>query len=172
MDDRVYNLLLIEDNPGDAKLIQHFLHEAAHNTRFAVKTVDRLAAGLDIIADQPVDVVLLDLHLPDSMGIETAERLLQAVPELPVVVLTSVDDDNLGMLMDIDMRVTVELGRTRMRIRDIMELSPGSIVELGKPPSEPVDIMVNGVLAARGGRVSNCRLGARAALAAEALQWF
>jgi signal transduction histidine kinase len=62
-----------------------------------VETVDRLADGLAFIAKQPVHVVLLDLHLPDSMGITTAERLIQAAPTLPVVVLTSIDDDELGM---------------------------------------------------------------------------
>jgi signal transduction histidine kinase len=97
MVDTVYHLLLIEDNPGDARLIEHFLSEATHNTRFELTTVDRLADGLGIIADQPVDVVLLDLYLPDSMGIETAEQLLGVAPELPVVVLTSIDDDELGM---------------------------------------------------------------------------
>jgi two-component system sensor histidine kinase/response regulator len=93
----IYNLLMIEDNPGDAKLIRHFLGEPAHNTRFVLHTANRLAAGLDFIANHPVDVVLLDLHLPDSMGIETVERLLRAAPKLPVVVLTSIDDDDLGM---------------------------------------------------------------------------
>jgi len=57
---------------------------------------------------------------------------------------------NIGVLLDIDMKVTVELGRTHMQIRDIMNLSPGSVVELGRAPSEPVDILVNGVLMARG----------------------
>ena len=57
---------------------------------------------------------------------------------------------NIGVLLDIDMRVTVELGRTQMKIRDIMNLSAGSVVELGRSPAEPVDILVNGVLLARG----------------------
>ncbi len=57
---------------------------------------------------------------------------------------------NIGVLLDIDMKVTVELGRTQMKIRDIMNLSPGSVVELGRSPAEPVDILVNGVLLARG----------------------
>ncbi len=57
---------------------------------------------------------------------------------------------NIGVLLDIDMKVTVELGRTHMQIRDIMNLSPGSVVELGRAPSEPVDILVNGVLMAKG----------------------
>jgi flagellar motor switch protein FliN len=57
---------------------------------------------------------------------------------------------NIGVLLDIDMKVTVELGRAQMKIRDIMNLSPGSVVELGRSPAEPVDILVNGVLLARG----------------------
>ena len=97
MDDRVYNLLMIEDNPGDARLIEHFLSTGSGSARFALTTVTRLSDGLDCIAHQPIDVVLLDLQLPDSMGIESAERLLQAAPTLPVVVMTSVDDDDLGM---------------------------------------------------------------------------
>jgi len=60
------------------------------------------------------------------------------------------DAANLGVLLDIDMKVTVELGRTRMAVRDILDLAPGSVVELAKPPSEPVDLLVNGVLTARG----------------------
>ncbi len=60
------------------------------------------------------------------------------------------DVQNIGVLLDIDMRVTVELGRANMKIREIMNLSPGAVVELGKSPAEPVDILVNGVLLARG----------------------
>ncbi len=58
--------------------------------------------------------------------------------------------ENLGVLLDIDMKVNVELGRTRMKVREILDLAPGTVVELGKSPSEPVDLMVNGVLTARG----------------------
>ncbi len=60
------------------------------------------------------------------------------------------DTRNLGMLLDVNLRVTVELGRTRLKIRDILNLSNGSVVELGKPASEPVDILVNGALLASG----------------------
>jgi flagellar motor switch protein FliN len=60
------------------------------------------------------------------------------------------DTANLGVLLDIEMKLTVELGRTSMKVREVMNLSPGSVVELGKPPSDPVDVMVNGVLLARG----------------------
>ena len=73
-----------------------------------------------------------------------------SVPEPAAPAGGFADEQQLGMLMDIDMKLTVELGRTNMRIREIMELSPGSIVELGKSPAEPVDILVNGVVTARG----------------------
>lgn len=78
---------------------------------------------------------------PDQMRpAEPEEDLAAIAPEIR----------NIGVLLDIDMKLTVELGRARMKIRDIMNLSPGAVVELGKAPNEPVDIMVNGVLLARG----------------------
>jgi flagellar motor switch protein FliN/FliY len=78
---------------------------------------------------------------PDQMRpAEPEEDLAAIAPEVR----------NIGVLLDIDMKLTVELGRARMKIRDIMNLSPGAVVELGKAPNEPVDIMVNGVLLARG----------------------
>lgn len=57
---------------------------------------------------------------------------------------------NLQLLMDVQLQVTVELGRTKMLIRDILELAKGSLVELEKFAGEPVDILVNGKLVAKG----------------------
>ncbi|NMM51235.1 flagellar motor switch phosphatase FliY [Paenibacillus aquistagni] len=59
-------------------------------------------------------------------------------------------DSNLNLLMDIPLRVTVELGRTHKQIKDILELSQGSIIELDKLAGEPVDILVNNKLIAKG----------------------
>ncbi|MBP2642430.1 MAG: fliN: flagellar motor switch protein FliN [Firmicutes bacterium] len=59
-------------------------------------------------------------------------------------------DPNISLLMDVPLQVTVELGRTRKLIRDILELSPGSVVELDKLAGEPVDILANGKLIAKG----------------------
>ncbi len=56
----------------------------------------------------------------------------------------------LGRVRDIPLEVTVELGRTRLLIRDIMDLAPGSIIELDKIAGEPVDLFANGMLVARG----------------------
>lgn len=60
------------------------------------------------------------------------------------------DDNNLNLLMDIPLKVTVELGRTQKQIKDILELSQGSIIELDKLAGEPVDILVNNKLIAKG----------------------
>jgi len=61
-----------------------------------------------------------------------------------------VGDSNINLIMDVPLQVTVELGRTRKLIRDILELTPGSIIELDKLAGEPVDILVNGKLIAKG----------------------
>jgi len=57
---------------------------------------------------------------------------------------------NLDLLLDVNLKVAVELGRARLKFRDVLNLSAGSIVELAKLTSEPVDIMVNGALLATG----------------------
>ncbi len=59
-------------------------------------------------------------------------------------------ESGLGRVRDIPLEVTVELGRTRLLIRDIMDLSAGSIIELDKIAGEPVDLFANGMLVARG----------------------
>ena len=60
------------------------------------------------------------------------------------------NDANIGLILDVPLQVTVELGRTKKTIKDILELSNGSIVELDKLAGEPVDIHVNGKLLAKG----------------------
>lgn len=57
---------------------------------------------------------------------------------------------NIDLLMDVTLPLAVELGRTTMRIKDIVELGPGSIIELDRAAGEPVDLVVNGKLIARG----------------------
>jgi flagellar motor switch protein FliN/FliY len=57
---------------------------------------------------------------------------------------------NLDLLLDVTLRVTVELGRTEMSIREVLALGPGSVVELSKVAGEVVDILVNGKLIAHG----------------------
>lgn len=58
--------------------------------------------------------------------------------------------DGLGLIHDIDVRLTVELGRAQMRLRDVLALGEGSVVTLDRLVDEPLDILVNGKLIARG----------------------
>ena len=62
----------------------------------------------------------------------------------------AVNDANIGLILDVPLQITVELGRTKKSIKDILELSNGSIVELDKLAGEPVDIQVNGKFLAKG----------------------
>lgn len=90
-------VLLIEDNPTDALLLKEQF-AAWRDAEFVVDHVDRLADGLNRLAANPeaFDVLLLDLALPDSQGIQTFIRLRQQAPGLPVVVLTALEDEEAG----------------------------------------------------------------------------
>ncbi|WP_126443920.1 putative bifunctional diguanylate cyclase/phosphodiesterase [Sulfuricystis multivorans] len=92
------DIFLIEDNPGDARLIGLFVDEARANRRLPPQTrliqADTLTEGLLRVAE--ADVILLDLSLPDSFGRATFERLRHAAPQIPVVVLTGLDDEALA----------------------------------------------------------------------------
>ena len=92
----VLRILLIEDNPGDARLIKEMLSEVK-STTFHLECVDRLSSGLELLSKEKIDVVLLDLSLPDSHGLETFEKVYTQVPEVPIVVLTGMNDEILGM---------------------------------------------------------------------------
>ncbi len=87
---------MIEDDPGDSRLVTEML-SVAGGASFAVDTMHRLAAGLERLAYGGVDVVLLDLGLPDSDGLETFDRVHQEAPMVPIVVLGEVDDEAAAM---------------------------------------------------------------------------
>jgi len=89
-------VLLIEDNPGDARLIKEMLRER-ESPRFDLEWVDRLSKGIDYLGKKFVDVVLLDLSLPDSRGTETFNKLAKYMPRVPVVILTGIDDEQLAV---------------------------------------------------------------------------
>jgi diguanylate cyclase (GGDEF)-like protein len=87
-------LLLVEDEPAQAQLVQDILVEKS-NVDFKLSTVDTLKlaiAALEKKEKKPFDLVLLDLNLPDSKGNETLKALRDIFPDVPIVVLTGVDD--------------------------------------------------------------------------------
>ncbi|WP_117595548.1 bacterio-opsin activator domain-containing protein [Haloprofundus halophilus] len=106
-DEDTLEVLLVEDNPGDVRLIEELLDEA---TRRAATLSDsdsvgtprlrrtaRLADGLQQLEASRVDVLLLDLGLPDSSGIDTLETVRDRTNEVPVVVLTGLHDESVGV---------------------------------------------------------------------------
>ncbi len=96
MEEKAVKVLLIEDNPGDALLVQELLADV-RGTRFLIEHVDRLQSGLDRLDGEDMDVVLLDLSLPDSFGLDTFLRMRSASPQTPVVLLTELDDETLAL---------------------------------------------------------------------------
>ena len=89
-------ILLIEDNPDDAKLIQAEL-TLARSYSFECQWVDGLGQGIDLLSQSEIDVVLLDLFLPDSNGVESFNRLHGAAPTVPVILLTGLNDESLAL---------------------------------------------------------------------------
>jgi PAS domain S-box-containing protein len=96
MSDTPINLLLIEDNAGDARLIREMLSEV-ERPLFVVECVERLSAGLDRLAAGAIDVLLVDLSLPDSQGFETFVKLHSQDLRVPILVLTGLDDQTLAL---------------------------------------------------------------------------
>ncbi|MGE5526408.1 MAG: putative bifunctional diguanylate cyclase/phosphodiesterase [Rhodospirillaceae bacterium] len=91
----VQTILLIEDNPGDARLIREMLAEG--EPAFRLEAVDRLARGLEFLKTGAASLVLLDLSLPDSFGIDTFMRVYEHAPKVPIIVLTGNDDRTVAL---------------------------------------------------------------------------
>ncbi|HPD15525.1 MAG TPA: PAS domain S-box protein [Planctomycetota bacterium] len=148
-------VLLVEDNPGDARIVQHML-EAAERTVFIPHSVPTLAAAQEHLKRDGADVVLLDLELPDSAGLSTFSALQRAAPGTPVVVLTGLDDADAGLtavrrgahdylvkgqvgadVLERSLRYAVARGRadealraTAERLQALIHASPAAIVAL------------------------------------------
>jgi len=95
MKDQSTHVLLIEDNPGDADLVRLRLVEG--KSAVDVSCVNRLSDGLDSLKQSLPSVILLDLNLPDSQGAETFRQVLKSAPNVPVVILSGQDDEELAI---------------------------------------------------------------------------
>jgi PAS domain S-box-containing protein len=134
-------ILLVEDNPGDIRLLQEYLlKDCSTAGGFQIVHADRLEKGLKHVAEGGFDAVLLDLSLPDSHGTDTVVRMHAAAKGIPIVVLTSIEDEALGMqliqagaqdylvkgqvtghLLLRSLRYAVERNRTEAALRDSEE---------------------------------------------------
>lgn len=93
---RTFKVLLIEDSLTDAILIERVFNGMAQ-TKFDLKRVSLLKEGLDYIAQDEFDIVLLDLSLPDSWGLESLQKIQNLTKEIPIIVLTGTDSDRLAI---------------------------------------------------------------------------
>ncbi len=91
-------LLLIEDNPGDARLVREHLADASGSQNFHLTHASTLREAVGFASsDEEPDIVLLDLSLPDSFGLDTLARWQAAAPAVAVIVLTGSDDEALAV---------------------------------------------------------------------------
>ena len=125
-------VLLVEDNPGDARLLREALPG-----EFRITHVERMEDAIGALASGETDVVLLDLSLPDSHGLETCRRIRVAAPDVPVLVLTGTNDADAAvqavregaqdwLLKGVDaevvvrsIRYAVERNRLMVRLREL-----------------------------------------------------
>jgi DNA-binding response OmpR family regulator len=90
-------VLLAEDNLPDARLLRETLIDAVGAGNFEMVHVESLAAAIACLQDAAFDLVLLDLSLPDECGLATVERVRAAAPDVPIVILTGLDDDTTAL---------------------------------------------------------------------------
>jgi signal transduction histidine kinase len=89
-------ILLVEDNPGDARLLRETLRDA-ESLRFDLVHAARMSEALERLGGETPDVVLLDLSLPDAHGLETVATMLDAAPAVPIIVLTGLTDETVAV---------------------------------------------------------------------------
>ncbi|MBI5748600.1 MAG: response regulator [Nitrospinae bacterium] len=92
----IIKVLLVEDNPGDVRLIQEMLKEGDY-FRFKLTCVERLDEAMKQLDEGVFDVILLDLGLPDSQKLDTLRNVNRKVPDMPIVVITGIADEMLGI---------------------------------------------------------------------------
>ncbi|MFI5349772.1 MAG: ATP-binding protein [Elusimicrobiota bacterium] len=97
MDQRI-SILLIEDDPDFALLMNIYVNDACgERVKYVLESAESLHEGLDLLAREEFDIVLLDLMLPDSQGLDTLTELRRQAPGVPVVVLTNLDPEALDL---------------------------------------------------------------------------
>jgi len=91
---RESRILLVEDNAGDARLVQEMLDDSGA-MRYRIERSSSLEAACEHLREHSPDIVLLDLGLPDSCGLQTVAKIQAAAPDVPILVLSGVEDEDL-----------------------------------------------------------------------------
>jgi signal transduction histidine kinase/CheY-like chemotaxis protein len=95
LEESTLTILLVEDNPGDVVIIRELL--ISSGIYFDLKHVSTLKETLALSTEQKFDIILLDLGLPDSIGVETLKKILVFTTRTPVVVMTGFDDEDTAL---------------------------------------------------------------------------
>ncbi|MEW6602097.1 MAG: response regulator, partial [Nitrospirota bacterium] len=93
---KTIDILLVEDNPGDVRLFRETLAETGAS-QYRLTSVSNLAAALKRLDEERYDIIVLDLTLPDSRGIGTLKSVRMHSPRVPVILLTTVDDEAIAL---------------------------------------------------------------------------
>jgi serine phosphatase RsbU (regulator of sigma subunit) len=96
MSKKTTRILLVEDNPGDARLIKEMLAEG-DEARHEVEWAERLEAAIERLGAEAFDLVLLDLSLPDSRGIDTYSRIGRHAKSTPIIMMTGLSDESVAL---------------------------------------------------------------------------
>lgn len=91
---RNIKVLMIDDNPGDTQMIWELI-SSYKEIRFVLETMDQLSDGVALLKEKYYDVILLDLLLPDSQGLETFYSVHAVAPDVPIVILSGLQDEEL-----------------------------------------------------------------------------
>ena len=97
MDPELIKILLVEDNPDSIELMQEELLEGNGIKKFKLEFAERLSAALERLNEGGIDVILLDITLPDSQGIDTFIKVQAHVPDIPVILLSNLDDESFAV---------------------------------------------------------------------------
>jgi len=95
--DKSVNVLIVDDDELDRRLVKLVLARAANLIRFNVESAQTITEALEKLVKDNFNIILLDLNLPDSRGTETVQKIFNAAPDVPIVVLTGLDDENAGL---------------------------------------------------------------------------
>lgn len=92
----IVKVLLVDNNPGEASMVREMLAEV-NGDAFSLECAEQLSTGLARLAKGDIDMVFLDLSLPDSRGLDTFSRAYAQAPQVPIIVLTGLDDEQVAV---------------------------------------------------------------------------
>lgn len=145
IDSKIMQILPI---PFAKKMVNDLLNPIAEEELKSELDMDKKDVVSEVEKEQPQQEAVVSRPVKQEQVATSVQPA--AFSDFSSVEQESVDPNNLDLLLDIPLSVTVELGRTRQAIKDILNLSAGSIVELDKLAGEPVDILINNKLIAKG----------------------